>query len=302
MPGLPMAEFSFITGAVRLSDLGYVALVNDRLDKEGFPHSYFSEWDAGTWRGDERPVNWATVSMCVCQHPREQGLALGPGGDVWCAGSGNIHQESIIVGQQLPKERGPLRCIRNIGGKAHVVGMDRQAYRREGENRWVSIDSGARPSADNKTVVGFESVDGFGPADIYAVGWDGAIWSFDGTIWTEVDSPTNAVLTNVCCAGDAVYATGRQGLILRGRGQTWDVVEQDAITDDIWGLAWYQDHLYLSTNKAVFIVDGDRFRRVAFGPDPPSTCFHLSAGGGVLWSIGAKDIMAFDGRSWSRID
>jgi len=297
-------KYSYVTGVVRLPDLAYVALVEDKLSKERIPHSFFSEWDAGSWRGDGIAKKWDTVSMCICQVPVEQGLALGPKGEIFCVGSGDIHEETVATGSQSPENRGPLRAIRSIGGRAFVVGMDRQAYRRDGRSTWVAIDQGARPDSKNSKTVGFESVDGFGANDIYAVGWDGAIWHYNGTTWTEIASPTNLVLTNVCCAGDGkVYATGRRGLLLCGQGPVWEVVEHESMDDDIWGLAWYRGCLYLATNRSVFVLSRDRrLTRVYFGSDPPRTCFHLSTGAGVLWSIGPKDVMSFDGFVWSRID
>jgi hypothetical protein len=54
--------------------------------------------------------------------------------------------------------------------------------------------------------------------------------------------------------------------------------------------------------RTVYRLEGDRLKPVGFGKDLPRTCFHLSAADGVMWSIGAKDLMAFDGKSWTRID
>jgi hypothetical protein len=38
------------------------------------------------------------------------------------------------------------------------------------------------------------------------------------------------------------------------------------------------------------------------GVDTPDTYFKLSAMQEAMWSVGAKDVMAFDGASWMRID
>jgi hypothetical protein len=62
--------------------------------------------------------------------------------------------------------------------------------------------------------------------ELYAVGWQGEIWHYDGEKWHQLPSPTKLVLVDVCCAGDGtVYACGREGLLLKGRDQTWEIVE-----------------------------------------------------------------------------
>lgn len=303
MPDHWTDQFSFVTGAVRYADLAYLALVSDKQAKDRVPHSFFTVWDAGTWRGDSKAIPWDTVSMCICKHPLEQCLALGPYGQVRCMGSGDVHDEQIGSGIDSPRSRGPLRAIRSIGGKAYAVGMNRQVYRRDDANAWTSADRGTRPLAEDKKVVGFESVGGFSEAEIYAAGWDGAIWRYDGTQWFEIDSPTNLILTSVCCAGDGnVYLAGQMGTLIRGRNQSWDVVEHEGTLAEIWGLAWFRDQLYLSTSKAVYVLVNDRLVPVDFGDDIPPTCFHLTATDQALWSIGAKDVMAFDGNRWVRID
>jgi len=58
--------------------------------------------------------------------------------------------------------------------------MDRQVYRREDVNKWVCLDATMRPGKD-AGVVGFESVTGFSAKDVYAAGWGGEIWRFDGS-------------------------------------------------------------------------------------------------------------------------
>lgn len=296
-------HFSFVTGAVRYADLAYLALVNDQQAKDRVAHTFFSCWDGGVWRGDGKAVPWDTVSMCVCKHPLEQCLALGPNGDVRCMGSGDVHNEKIGSGTNTPERRGPLRAICSIEGKAYAVGMNRQVYRRDDVNRWTSADQGARPPAEDKRVVGFEAVDGFSQAEIYAAGWDGAIWRYDGKQWSEIDSPTNLILTCVCCAGDGnVYLAGQMGTLIRGRNQRWDIVEHEGTLAEIWGLAWFGDKLYLSTSKEVYLLVNDRLVPVDFGDETPPTCFHVKTAEQALWSIGAKDVMAFDGNHWIRID
>jgi len=194
--------------------------------------------------------------------------------------------------------------VRSIGGKAYAAGMDRQVYRRDGANAWTCIDASMRPPQESEDILGFEGIDAFSEKEIYAVGWKGEIWMYDGKKWAQIDSPTNLVLTAVCCAGDGnVYATGRRGLLLKGRKNKWEVVKQENTKQDLWGMAWYREELYLSSLEQVFILRKEELEAVEIGDDKPQiSCYHLSAADGVLWSIGPKDVMAYDGKVWTRID
>jgi hypothetical protein len=302
MAGHWTEKFSFVTGAVRSKVFAYVVLSDDELNEMKYPHSGFVVWDAGKW-GDGGRTNWWLAGVSVSRRPRVQMCAVGTQGGVLLLGSGDRHEEQIAPEGQAPRDRGPLRGVRTIGERVYVVGMNRQAYRRDGDSAWVSIDQGARPQPGSGQVVGFEAVDGFAEDEIYAVGWEGEIWRYDARIWTAIASPTNVVLTNLCCGGDGMaYASGRNGLLLRGRDNRWEVIEQQNIIDDIWGLAWYGGQLYLATTNALYTLEGDTLNLVDLGDDPPKTCYHLSAADGVLWSIGPKDVMAFDGATWVRID
>jgi hypothetical protein len=293
-------EWSFTTGAIRRKDLAYLAATNDKLIKKG-PHSAIIAWDAGQWGQTTR--KWGCTSCCVVKKPKEQLVAIGEGGEVYVNGSGEQHDEEMATGPDSPKRMGYMRSVRAIEGVAYAAGMMRQVYRRDGANSWSPIDKGMRASRDDK-VCGFEAIDGFTQKDIYAAGYKGEIWRYDGKKWKQIDSPTNLVLTNAVCAGDdKVYACGQGGLLLRGRKDSWEIVDHESTKQDLWGLAWYKDRLYLSSTKQVFTLEkGDELERVRFGEDTPLTAYHLSTGDGLLWSIGAKDVMSFDGKAWTRID
>lgn len=301
MAGFWTKDFSFNTGAVRRRDLGYLILTDDELTEKGAALSVFVTWHNGKWYQIQN--QWGCPSVCVVQHPKEQAVAIGEMGQAYVTGQRDDHEETIADGKDKPESRGTLRCVRSIEGKAYAVGMDRQVYRRDGARRWTCIDPTMRPPDESDEVLGFEGVDGFSSKDIYAVGWEGEIWRFDGKTWDQIDSPTNAILTNVCCAGDGnVYACGRRGLLVRGRGSAWEVVDQESVKQDLWGLVWYRNTLYAATTKAVYTLEGEDLKRVRMGDELAETCYHLSSADGVLWSIGAKDVLAFDGTTWTRID
>jgi hypothetical protein len=282
----------------------YLVLTLDELSAEGTRHSVLMAWADGRF-GKAGQTAWHTAGLAaLAAPPREHAVAVGEYGHCVAYGPGGyLVRERIGDDSTGPRRRGPLRGVRAIGGCVYVVGMDRQAYLRRGENDWVSIAAGLPPGDQGAAPVGLEAVDGFGEDDIYAVGWDGEIWHSNGTQWRSVASPTNLILTDVCCAGDGkVYACGRRGLLVVGRSDSWSVIVQGAIMEDIWGLAWFRDRLYLATFAALYALKDGVIAIVDTGSDPAETYYRLATWGNVLVSTGAKDVMAFDGAAWTRID
>lgn len=293
-------KFSFLVGYVATPSVGFLALCDDSIDVNEIPHSQLVFWQEGKW-GNNGQVKFTVVSMSLCTHPIRQMVAIGPFGEVFLTGTRDSHEEEVRAGEETPSKRGMLRSVRGISGKAYAVGMQRQVYRRDGMNTWTCIDHDMRPAPGQ--VVGFESIDGFEEGEIYAVGWEGEIWRFDGRRWDQASSPTNFILTDVCCAGDGnVYACGRVGMLLVGRKDQWRIIEHETMSEDIWSLAWFNGSLYAATYRGLFRLDGEVLAPVDMGQDTPATYFKLSAIQGAMWSIGRKDVMAFDGVSWMRID
>jgi hypothetical protein len=296
---------SFVTGAVRRKDIAYLALVADELTPQNVDHTYPLAWNDPKWfGGDIGMQEWTTAGVAVVRRPLEQGIFLGRSGEILCMGSGDVHREKIRPGEpDSPGQRGLMTGIRGIGKTVFAVGMSRQAYRRDGVDIWTCIDQSARPEAGDRTVYSFESIDGFSEEDLYGVGRRGEIWHYDGTTWRPIDSLTNQILTNVCCAGDGVvYICGRQGMLIQGRANRWEVIDHKVTHDDFWGISWLGDRLYVSSMRGVFSLRDKTLASVDFGEDVPQTYYHLSSRDGVMYSIGAKDVMMFDENKWTRID
>lgn len=294
--------FSVFTGVVRYNNLFYLLATMDSLVEDEVPHTRIYEFDRGSWGGED--LDWFVISASVCYQPEERFIAIGPLGRVKVFGGGQIVDEKTIEdGIFSPKTRGPLREVRGIaGGRAYAVGTCRQVYRRDTPDNWVCIDKTAQTHHGEITDTCFESIDGFSENDMYCVGWEGEVWHFNGKNWSQIDSPTNLTLFKVrCCSDGYVYACGQMGIILRGRNEDWEIIEHEATNDNLRGMQWFQDQLYLSSSKKVYKLDGSDLLEVDFGLDPPLTAHHLSAREDVMWSIGAKDVMQFDGGRWSRI-
>ena len=71
------------------------------------------------------------------------------------------------------------------------------------------------PSPKSGENAGFEDICGFNLTEVYAVGWNGEIWQWEGVRWIDRPSPTNLILTGVCCGTDGnVYACGQNGTLI----------------------------------------------------------------------------------------
>ncbi|KFE96917.1 hypothetical protein IX38_22630 [Chryseobacterium luteum] len=278
---------SITTGTVRYSDLSYLITTNDISISEGYTGSILISLDCGTWGAGTVP--WLACSGTVCHVPAERYLVLGTDGSVRASGGGVIREEASITSCGIdPRKRGPLREIRGIAkGRAYAVGTCRQAYVRDGEDQWRCIDESAQVGDIPITDTSFESIDGFSEQEIYTVGWEGEIWKYDGSVFSQQNSPTGLALYKVRCAPDGfVYACGQLGTLLRGRNDQWELIEHDSTKK--------------SSTSFVYRLEDGKLLPVDFGDDIPRTCYHLSAADGIMWSIGAKDVMEFDGSDWKR--
>lgn len=308
MPTVDYFEgYSLTTGVVRYKDLFYLLGTRDVLAEEQIPHTRIFTLDGGDWGGFD--LDWTAASGTVSHQPEERFVAvgqagIGTAGRVKILGGGEERDEVVQDGKLTPAKRGPLREVRGIaGGRAYAVGACRQVYRRDGPDRWVCIDQSAQTQDKPIEDTCFESIDGTSETDVYAVGWEGEIWHYDGKRWSIVDSPTNLDLHKVRSADDGmVYAIGQLGTILRGRGNNWEVIPQEDSKEDLWGIEWFKGKLYIASTRLLYTLEEGSLKLVDFGDAPiPGTCYHLSAADGILWSVGAKNVMQFDGEVWTEI-
>lgn len=192
-----------------------------------------------------------------------------------------------------------LRDARSIAGVLHVCGMNRQVYRREGREQWRHLSLELAPT---RGVFGFEALDGFALDELYAVGWEGEVWSFDGAQWQRRDVGTDTILLDVVCAGDGhVYAVGRGRKLVIGRGQHWRTLDLE-IPAELRSLTWFDGRLYACSTSELYVWDGARFRAHVFEDDRPRTLQYLSVGESGLCLVGPKDLFVYDGTTWIRID
>jgi len=283
-----------------------IPAVIDEWAEENQDHTLVCHWLGDHYR--LQPVENSNAGVCVLDEGEQKLLAVGVDGEVdvrrfFQTGTAEIGTEQI-TGAEGPSYSLLLRCARRIGGQLFAAGMARQVYRRERPGVWTAIDAGTfSPRAERGTAaIGFNGIDGPTADEIWAVGFGGEIWHWRGGVWRQIDSPTNIALNAVVCTpGGDVYACGMAGLLLKGRGDAWELIHHAETTDDFWSITCLGERVFVSSYDGVFRIEAETLERVDLRL-PGTTTAYLDAGGGSLWSVGAKHVaVSTNGEEWSRV-
>ena len=199
--------------------------------------------------------------------------------------------------------------IRTIGKHAYVTGMHRSVFRCDGVDKWVRIDRDvftytvmAREEII-KRPYGFKSIHGFSEDDIYAVGYEGEIWHYNGQSWRPISSITNVLLHSVLCAPDGyVYISGELGMLLRGRNDAWKCLHKESGCE-FQSIAWFRDQLYVgmirsSGRGALYKLENDELETVISMPIQ-----FMDASNEVMWVGNLRSLRyTHDGENWQEPD
>ncbi len=293
---------AIVHGCVYEEDLLYIAAVDPVLEDENVYHGYVMRWKQGEWG------HWKVENrICALGAYDISGVrtvfAMGPDGRVHVTDKNGFHWEEVDTEGDGPSQRRALCCLRKIGDYIYTAGMSRMVYRRSLRGTWESASDGALVRRSSTEVTGFLGIDGFDSGDIYAVGFHGHIWHFDKTRWRQCVSPTSKKLTCVrCTETKQVFAAGAGGLILRGRQDTWEIIQQNMTEEDFSGMEYAFGSLFLATRSGeVFRLDGNELVRVNINLNHSVTTGTLHYANGLLLSVGTRDIYVFDGSSWNEI-
>jgi hypothetical protein len=224
---------------------------------------------------------------------------LGRAGTITSTHPGNRHAETLADVARL----GNVNRVRNIAGNFYICGYGGQVYHRV-DGHWVHFDTGLLVSRPNATSVDLLDIDGSGPNDIYAVGTGGAIFHYDGSQWSSIDSPTNVHLTGVKCVNmDEVYICGFHGTILRGNHLGWEVLSSNDEVSNFYSLEYYANAVYLASATKLVKLVRDKLAVIVIDIDiGDALTFHrLHANDGVLWSFGTDHLLFFDGVQWRQV-
>lgn len=197
--------------------------------------------------------------------------------------------------------RGPMRSLRLIDGSLYAAGVSAQIFKRDPRGRWDDI-SPPQSAVETLRLSMIESIDGFSGQEIYAAADNGIIWYYDGKSWAAIETATNLAFHCITCGEDGVvYAAGQLGILARGRRNSFDLVPQERDLADIWGIAKFDDALYLTSMRAMLSLDENEVLvPVLAAMELGFTFYGLEAVDGVLWSVGEKDILKFDKEIWTK--
>lgn len=290
-------ESTFLSGCAPFHDYCFVAKALDELSADGVNNSTFLCFVDGTVEKVPESVGWAAVAGATVKPPGQERVVvfIGAGRDVF-----ELNPETVqITTGELDMARHALAALATVDHVILACGMGREVLVRDATNRWRAIGPGPRP--DDRGVVGFEGLHGFSLDELYAVGWGGELWQGDaGGRWQRLDSPTSANLNAVRCAADGrAYAVGDGGMLLRGRGETWETVATgrgETLQDvaDFDGEVFVVSDFRILRLKGDLLVPDDRFE----GEARPTSCLKLLVGEDGLFSMGPKDLYLFKDGHW----
>lgn len=296
---------SFGRGFVYRRNLLYVEATSSELDEENVYHAIMfrildKEW--GHWTIENR-----ITSHCVFDSDpgRRTVMSMGIDGRIQIAdGSPTFRWEVVDTGNEAPSILRQLTTMRIIGKHIYVAGMARQVYRRLiFGNQWKKVDHGVLVPKNSLEIVGFNAIDGLHEEDLYAVGLLGQIWHYNGVQWRQLDSPTNVKLECVrCVTPDLVFIGGNNGIIIKGNKNKWEILENGLTEDTFWGMEYFLDSLYLSTDRSsIFKLEDNEIVSVDMNLGEEISTYSLHSNDGILLSVGPNDITVFDSNKWEKI-
>ncbi|WP_321952931.1 beta propeller repeat protein [Paraburkholderia bannensis] len=307
------AECYFITGCAVEDDIVYLAAQLEDVDSSEYTHTrvnvYVGRFEPGRqWYS--RDLNTNIVSVCVkkaTDFELRQLVALSKEGEVefYTTKGGASTQEKIPDAGLRLGDLGYMRSIREIGHAIFACGYNNQVYVRE-DGLWKSMTMGPlqyhHAASDSYGIL--NAIDGFSERNLYVVGWKGTVYHWDGHHWRKIHVKTEENLTCVRCYGqDEVWIGGGNGTLLKGNFSVgFNDVGTFTDNENFWSLTKYKDQIYLASTNALYVFDGRVISRVTTRLVPEIETYTVDSTNDILWSIGAKDLVSFDGSVWKRYD
>jgi hypothetical protein len=294
------SDTHFLVGHAAFADLLFFAKAEDK-STPATVSSIFFWWDNNAWGESDQNAPWPAASMASIK-PADGGrviLAIGPHGDYW----EYVPQAKTEVFGKISKDSFLSRRLRVIEETVFAAGMARKMFRRERDGSWTPV--GPKVALPEGKAAGFNDLAGRSLKEIYAVGWHGEIWRWNGKTWRQIDSPLSAHLSAACCLPDGtVIAVGYDGAMVQGKGDEWRTIDTGR-KETLLSVAHFRGETYVCSAYLLMHLTPDGLKPVENLADPddePATCLHLlpSDDGEALFLLGPKDLFLLTD-SWARI-
>jgi len=206
--------------------------------------------------------------------------------------------------------------IRQVGRHLYACGNGGQVYKRDdaefGKGKWSQLapELLQDPSVVNQERLGiYFCVNGPHEREIYVCGTEGTILCWDGEQMHKVESGTDVSLIDILVADpNDVYICGRKGTLLRGNWRDGFLHVQRGAggTEHFTSMAMCGGKLYVGSNsgpRGLFVLEKHGLEQVWCGLTPEITDVNIiDSAEDVLWVVGSKDLLRFEGKRWERIE
>lgn len=212
-------------------------------------------------------------------------------------GAGLRHEQLPGAGLGAGDARGYVTALKNIADRLYVCGYHRQVYTRR-DGAWVSL---ADDILSTESGIGFLDIDGSAHDQLYAVGWSGEIFFYDGQRWQRDTCPIDAHLSSVRCLPDGeVWICSYAGHVLRGTFGRWELLDTAGLSENWYCLEVHEGVVYLAGDGVLARVEGGK--AVALDPiGRPISTHRLHSRDGALWSVGEDDIVVLEDGIWREV-
>lgn len=294
---------SFITGAPFAAGVGLLALSIDELFRNDEPHSILVVKDGDSARGALVPSNVADVVVASDADGRRYGYFLGEDGGVWCYdGRGIVSSDGI----ESPRNIRALRSLGLTSGSHVAAGGGSTVFVRRPGSAWADLDMSSVLEREGLRYVGFEKVLASADGSFFLFGWSGvAVMLGNGGSTVRLDLPTNLDLYDAAWGEDGyIYACGDEGTVLRGRGiDDWSVIDNEITDEKLWGVCSFGGRVFVCSMHLIYEVVGSELRHTDYSErsDIPSFTYRLRSCSDCAWSIGAKQLVEYDGSDWREL-
>ena len=221
-------------------------------------------------------------------------------------------QKDLGAGIESPDSKfyGRMEDICGVGAGLFACGDGGQIYQRRASGEWICLapELLQPPGVPAAECDMFSAIAGPSETDVYVVGRFGKILHWDGSSVRQLASPTIGACADLRRERGAHLDLRRRVDAARRQSQGRIYARARHIGrpsfqfhDDLWRQALSRE--FARFDARALHLRGRALAQSRDGSPPELTDVkHTDAGAGVLWAVGLKDILHFDGKTWERID